>query len=97
MSVKYFLLVILSLLLTSCATKVVSIYNYDAAKSKPTTYLLRASETDSLSDDKKKLDDELFAVIKEGLAQKGLKPSALPDLYISYIINVHTSSECRVH
>jgi len=90
------LLVIFIYLLSGCATKVVSIYNYDIANNKPNTFLIiPASESASLSDDNKKLDKNLHAIISNGLELKGLKNSAIPDLYVSYIISVHTSSETQ--
>jgi hypothetical protein len=95
MRVKHFLFIMLPLLFTGCAATVVSIYNSDIGNNQPTTYLLQALEEDSLSEENKKLNDELIAVINKSFQQKGLKPSALPDLYISYLISVHTSSETQ--
>jgi len=95
MRLKYFLFITLPLLFTGCAANVVSIYNSDIANKKPSTYLLQPLEEESLSEENKKVNNELIAVINESLKQKGLKPSAIPDLYISYIISVHTSSETQ--
>ena len=89
-------MVIFIFLLSGCATKVVSIYNSDIANNKPNTFLIiPASESTSLSADNKKLDSKLLTVIRNGLELKGLKDSAIPDLYVSYIISVHTSSETQ--
>jgi hypothetical protein len=90
------LLVIYIFLLPGCATKVVSIYNYDIIIKNPSTFLIiPASESTSLSADNKKLDSKLQTIISNSLEIKGLKDSAIPDLYVSYIISVHTSSETQ--
>ena len=90
---KNSLLILTLWFLAGCATNVASIYNYEVAKKKPATFLLHHSEYDTLSTDNKNLDNELFAIINKNLKQMGLKQSALPDLYVSYIIKVHTSTE----
>ena len=90
---KNSLLILTLWFLAGCATNVASIYNYEVAKKKPATFLLHHSEYDTLSTDNKNLDNELFAIINKNLKQVGLKQSALPDLYVSYIIKVHTSTE----
>ena len=96
MKTRICLLVIFIFLLSGCATNVVSIYNYDIANIKPNTFLiLPANEPASLSAENKKLDSQLQTIINNGLEFKGLKNSAIPDLYVSYIINVHTSSETQ--
>lgn len=96
MTTKNCLLILFIFLLTGCATKVVSIYNYDIANKKPGTFWVHPiSEYASLSADNQKLDNKLQAIINNSLVLKGLKESALPDIYISYIVNVHTSSETR--
>ncbi len=82
------------MIITGCATKVVSIYNTDIKRQTPNTYLLQTSENlGSLSVDNKKLDSILQGIIISGLDNKGLKSSSLPDLYVSYLINVYSSSE----
>jgi len=93
--VRNSLLILTLWILAGCATKVASIYNYEVAKKRHTTFLLHHSEYDTLSADNNNLDNELFAIINENLRQRGLKSSALPDLYVSYIIKVHTSTESQ--
>lgn len=93
---RSYLLVIIILVLSGCATKVVSIYNYDVANKKVNTFIVEpTSEYASLSADNQKVENLLQTVISKSLGLKGLRPSALPDLYVSYIINVHTSSETQ--
>ena len=87
---------IISLMLSACATKVVSIYNHDVTNKNPNSFLVNpASENASISVANRKLDSLLQTVISQSLGLKGLKVSALPDLYVSYVIDVHTSSETK--
>ena len=89
-------MVIFILLLTGCATKVVSIYNFDAVNKNLNTFWVHpTSEHVSLSVENQKLDSQLQSIINNSLTLKGLKASALPDIYVSYIVNVHTSSETQ--
>jgi hypothetical protein len=83
-------------MLASCATKVVSIYNHDISNKNHNSYLIQpTTEYASLSAENQKIDSLLQKVISKSLEGKGFKLSALPDLYVSYIINVHTSSETQ--
>ena len=83
-------------MLSGCATKVVSIYNHDITSKNLHTFLVNsASEYASLSETNQKIDSLLQTVISKSLGLKGLKKSSLPDLYVSYIIDVHTSSETQ--
>jgi hypothetical protein len=92
---RLYLLVVI-LILAGCATKVVSIYNYSNTNKNPSTFFVSpSSEYASLSLANKKIDSLLQKVISKTLGLKGLKVSSLPDLYVSYIINVHTSSETQ--
>jgi hypothetical protein len=34
--------------------------------------------------------------VKKDLESKGLRPSSLPDIYVSFVINIHTSEETTV-
>jgi hypothetical protein len=96
MKVKSNILVIIVLALSGCATKIVGIYNYSAINKTPATYFVRPpGEYASLSIDNQRIDSLIQTVISKSLELKGLRPSSLPDLYVSYIINVHTSSETR--
>ena len=84
------------LILSGCATKVVSIYNHDVTNKNPISFLINpASEYASRSVANQKIDSVLQAVISQSLSLKGLKISALPDLYVSYVIDVHLSSETQ--
>jgi hypothetical protein len=83
-------------MLSGCATKIVGIYNYSAINKTPATYFVHPpDEYASLSTDNQRIDSLLQTVISKSLELKGLRLSSLPDLYVSYIINVHTSSETR--
>jgi len=62
----------------------------------PKTFgVFAAEDYASLSEANKKLAGQLKSIISKGLELKGLRGSALPDLYVSYLINVHTSSETQ--
>ena len=96
MKVRFCLLLILSFLLTNCSTKVVGIYNYNVTHKKPDTFLVySAGEYTSLSPDNEDLDSQLQQIISNSLLLKGLKNSSIPDIYVSYIISVNTSSETQ--
>ena len=96
MNARDYVLVIISLMLSGCATKVVSIYNSNVADIKANTFFVEpTNEYASLSEDNQRVDSIMQAVINKSLGLKGLKVSSLPDLYVSYIINVHTSSETQ--
>ena len=96
MKLKTSLLILIVWLATGCATKVVSIYNDAIANGQPSSFLLySANDKHSLSEDNQALDNQLQTIISKGLELKGLKSSALPDIYVSYIINIHTSSNTQ--
>jgi hypothetical protein len=96
MRISDFILLVVISVLVSCATKVVGIYNPEVAQTKPKTYGVYAvDDYASISEDNKKLDNRLQSIIGKDLELKGLKESALPDIYVSYIISIHTSSETR--
>ena len=93
MIARRYLWLIFIFLLISCAPKIVSIYNHDLTNKTPVTFLVHpASEYTSLSAENSTLDNRLQKIIYNSLVLKGLKESALPDLNVSYMINVHTSS-----
>lgn len=82
--------------LGACAPKVVGIYNPNQLKAKPKTfYVYGIEELKSLSEQEQKLNTQLVEIISTDLTRKGLKQSALADIYISFIINVHSSQESR--
>ena len=90
------LLFILIWLSASCATKVVSTKNFSIAPEEPTTFLVQPSyNRTSLSVENQQLDEQLQQVIEEELIKKGLRVASTPDLYVSYKVNVYTSSEVR--
>ena len=93
MKAKNYLLVIIILMLSGCAPKIVGIYNYSAINKTPATYIVHPPDKyASLSIDNQRIDSLLQVVISNSLELKGLRQSSLPDLNVSYIINVHTSS-----
>lgn len=80
--------------LTSCAPKVVGIYNSEVLKSTPTSFhVYSTDEVKALSEEEQEFDQKLTSVIVKNLLSKGLIESSLPDLYISYMISVHSSEE----
>lgn len=88
------LVVAISLVLLGCSPKVVGIYNEGALKTVPKTFHLYATdEVESLSLEEQEFDNKLLSIIREDLNAKGLSESSLPDIYISFIINVHASEE----
>ena len=82
--------------LVACAPKVVGIYNPNQLKTKPKTfYVYGIEELKSLPEEEQKLNAQLVEIISSDLTRKGLKQSALADIYVSFIINVHSSQESR--
>jgi hypothetical protein len=96
MKARRYLMVAIIIMFSGCSTKVVSIYNSAVANNKAHTfYIEQTNEYASLSTDNQKIDSLLQTEISNGLGLKGLKVSSVPDLYVSYIINVHTSSKTQ--
>jgi len=94
MKVRNNILLAYILLLASCGTKVVSIYNTDSSRTTPSTYqLITERESSYLSAENKKVDSLLKTIIHKSLVAQGLSKSSLPDIYVSYLINVYTSTE----
>jgi uncharacterized protein DUF4136 len=94
MRVRTSILIIMVWLFSGCATKVVSIYNSRAGVKSPRTFLVRtARERTVLSEENQQLDSLLQSIITNNLKHKGLKVSAIPDLYVSYLINTHSATE----
>jgi Domain of unknown function (DUF4136) len=90
------ILLIIILLLNSCSTKVVSIYNTRIPNKKVAAFMVQSSgEHASTSTENDKLDKLLQSIIKENLELQGLKMSALPDIIVDYKINIFTSSETQ--
>ena len=82
------------LFLSACSAKVIGIYNLEVVKTVPKTFhIYLPDELKSLSEQEKETDQKLAAIIRQDLLSKELKESSIPDLYISYIINVHSSQE----
>lgn len=89
-------MVAIIVMLSGCSTKVVSIYNSTVANNKARTFFIeQTNEYASLSTDNQKTDGLLQTEISKSLGLKGLEMSSVPDLYVSYIINVHTSSKTQ--
>jgi len=96
MKVKNKLILFLVLSLTGCSAKVVSIYNSDVSNVSYKTFTLQnVRKPNSVSSDNKKLDSLLSKIIIKNLLEKGFKQSSIPDLYASYLINVHSSFETQ--
>lgn len=96
MKVKNSILIILLWLSYSCASKVVSSGDFSIVPDEPKTFLIHpANDYTTLSQENQQLDEKLHQVITTGLIDKGLNTAATPDLYISYLVNVYTTSEVR--
>lgn len=81
-------------LFAGCSPKVVGIYNSGTLKSIPKSYHVYATdEVESLSEDGQVFDQRLVTIITDDLDAKGLTESSLPDIYISFMISVHSSEE----
>lgn len=92
--VKFSILILTLYLFTGCASNVVSIYNAEIKR--PKTYIIKLPNTVTSSDDKNTgLDSLLQQIIGHSLKSKGIQPSSLPDLYVSYTISIHSSSESQ--
>lgn len=86
--------VLFLLLLAGCASKVVGIYNSGSLPRTPNSFhVYFPDEEESLSIERQKFDQELAEIIVTGLEGKGLKESSLPDLYVSFMISIHTTEE----
>ena len=82
------------LILAGCATNVVGIYNPGSLSSVPSTFhVFSPDEEDSSSPQKQKIDQQFVDIITAGLEARGLNKSSLPDIYVSFMINVHTSED----
>ena len=91
---KNSILIIIALLISGCAPKVVGIYNDSAFNKNLRTFIVsNPNGENSLSDENKLLDDRLNDIITTSLENKGLKTSSLPDLYVSYMTSVYNTSE----
>lgn len=83
-------------ILASCAPKVVGIYNAEVLKSTPKSFhVYSIDEVKSLSEEEQEFDQKLISIITKNLISKGLKESSLPELYVSYMISVHSSEEVK--
>jgi len=92
--VKNSILIILLWLTTSCASKVVGIYNTSAADKNFKTFLVQSPQkNESLTKENELLDKRLQDIISTSLENKGLTTSSLPDLYVSYMMSVYSTSE----
>ena len=82
------------LFLAACSSRVVGIYNPGSLASKPQSFHVYSSDRDRENlPEKEKFDQQLIDIISESLTAKGLQKSSLPDLYVSFIINVHSTEE----
>lgn len=89
------LLPIVILFLTGCSPRVVGIYNDGVGRNAKTFMILLPEKKSELSDENIRLVEEVQEIINNSLLNKGLEPSRLPDLYLSYMINVHTASDTQ--
>lgn len=81
-------------LLAGCSSNVVGIYNAGSMPRKPASFhVYFPDEEESLSAERQKLDLDLAKIIISGLKGKGLSESSIPDLYVSFIISIHTTEE----
>jgi hypothetical protein len=91
---KNSLAIVSFLLLAGCSAKVVGIYNPGSLEATPKTFYVYFPEAeDSFSPERQKLDQQLVEIISQSLTGKGLTKSSIPDLYVSFIISVHTTEE----
>lgn len=88
-------LIIMLMVLGACAQKVVGIYNPGTLKKKPQTFYVYPLEevNDTTTNAQRQLDSTLVKTIDHALKAKGLTTGSLPDLYISFMINVHTGTD----
>jgi len=92
--VKNSLLLLLLWLALGCSPKVVSIYNTSAADKNFKTFLVQsANEKGPNNKANELMDKRLHDIISTSLENKGLSPSSLPDLYVTYMISVYNTSE----
>ena len=85
---------VVALFAASCSPSVVGIYNTGIVKKQPNTfYVYSPDEAKALSEKEKLFNEQLVSIIKEVLESKNLSYSSLPDLYVSYMINVHRTQE----
>jgi hypothetical protein len=80
--------------LASCASRVVGIYNPGSLNGPPKTFHVYATKDEGkVAAEKQEFDQQLMTIIAETLESKNLKKSSLPDLYVSFIISVHSTEE----
>ena len=83
-----------ALFISSCAPKVVGIYNTEVVGKQPSSFYINSpDEGNSLSEKEQLFNEQLISIIKVALESKKLNYSSLPDLYVSYMINVHRTQE----
>ena len=95
MRLKVKLLSMAIIFLLGCSPRVVGIYNEGVGKNAKTFMILLPDKKTELTEENIRLDEQLQEIIKNSLGDKGLEPSRLPDLYLSYMINVHTASDTQ--
>ena len=82
------------LFMASCSSQVVGIYNPGSLTRPPQSFHVLVDHKDSnVSAEQQQFDERLIDIITSSLESKGLKQSSLPDLYVSFIISVHSSEE----
>lgn len=89
------LLSILILFISGCSPRVIGIYNDGVGRNAKSYMILLPEKEIKPSDNSANLDSLLQEIISASLNNKGLHSSKLPDLYISYMINVHTTSDTQ--
>lgn len=86
------------ILLAGCSPKVASIYNTASIKSKPQSFYINPlDQLQTKAEGEVNLSYQLETIVQENLESKGLKPSSLPDIYVSFVINIYTSEETTVN
>ena len=93
--VKFITSLVLLLSIAGCSPKVVGIYNDGVGRNAKSFLIILQEKEKELSEENEKLDNQLQEIISESLVNKGLEASRLPDLYVSYMINVHTATDTQ--
>ena len=83
------------ILLMACGgTRVVSFYNPTYERNKYKSFTIRENyDHDKLSREHQKLDSLILDEVRKGFLSLGYKESSLPDLYVTFQINLNTTSE----
>ncbi|MEN8248480.1 MAG: DUF4136 domain-containing protein [Bacteroidota bacterium] len=95
MKLKSSLILLVVIGITSCSPRVVGIYNEGVGRNAKSFMVVLPEEEKELSEEQVRLDKKIQQIIENSLTNKGLKNSLLPELYVSYIISVHTASDTQ--